>query len=336
MSSGVEGGIAFLLAAQSRDGHWRDFRTPAGEATAWTTGYIGCALLSHGTERHALRSAGDALARCQREDGGWGYHEGTPSDADSTSWAVLFLMRLGGFEEACRAAKRMLARHRRRDGGVATYARPAPIRRYTGLPWWLPFRGWCRPQAEVSAAAGRAHAAFRSEESMAYARRAWDFLRARQRPDGSWPSYWWTTDLVATQQAVALGAAMNDPGPLAAASAWVRRTQRPGGGWSAPDVEISAFATALGLLSLTCCGHQEAAPHARGVDALLRLQQPDGGWPTHPILRIPLPPDRSPGLDDGRRLFTFDPGIVVEDQYRTFTTATCLAALARSERDCHA
>jgi Prenyltransferase and squalene oxidase repeat len=150
--SAIERGIDFLLAGQSSDGLWRDFRTPAGEASTWPTGYIGNTLQLAGVDRTALEQAARALVQRQQPDGGWGYNEDTPSDADSTSWALLFLSGMRGHDRACDRAGASLARHQRRHtGGVATYAEAGPIRRFVGLGRWVPFRGWCRPHVEVSA-----------------------------------------------------------------------------------------------------------------------------------------------------------------------------------------
>lgn len=182
----IASSINFLLAGQGEDGLWRDFLTAAGEASAWPSAYIGTALRLVGADRDAVERASDALARCQKPDGGWGYNEETPSDADSTSWAVLFLTHMRGRDRACNRAGVCLARHQRRpSGGVATYAAPGPIRRYMGLGRVVPFWGWCRPQIEVSAVAGRAHCALASDVSRSRAGDAWRYVRSRQNADGS-------------------------------------------------------------------------------------------------------------------------------------------------------
>ena len=45
---GLQRGARFLLAKQGGDGLWRDFDTPAGEASLWPTAFIGTALQSAG------------------------------------------------------------------------------------------------------------------------------------------------------------------------------------------------------------------------------------------------------------------------------------------------
>jgi squalene-hopene/tetraprenyl-beta-curcumene cyclase len=325
----IEGGAEFLRSRQGDDGLWCDFRTPAGEASTWPTAYIGYALGLAGADGPALQRAGDALALRQHVDGGWGYNEHTPVDADSTSWAALFLARLGDRDDSCRRAASCLVQHQKRGGGVATYAHPGPIRRYTGMPSWVPFRGWCQPHLEVSAAAGLAFAELPLAGFSRSAGAAWRFVRSRQVADGSWRSYWWTSPHVATRLAVALAAHMRDRDAVRRAAVWTRAGQQTDGGWCAAGSETSAFATALSVSVLVRC-ELDRGPIAGGVAALLRLQRPDGSWPSHPILRIPVPPDRRTAGDDRWHPFEFQPGIVVDDQHRTFTTATCLVALAET------
>ena len=204
---GLQRGARFLLAKQGGDGLWRDFDTPAGEASLWPTAFVGTALQSAGIGHDAVARAADALEVAQRDDGGWGYNEDVPSDADSTAWALLFLDRTGGHERTCDRAARRLVRHQRPgSGGIATYAEPGPIRRYMGVGRWMPFWGWCRPHIEVTAIGARALAG----RDDAAADAAWRFVRAQQQPTGAWSSYWWTSPHYATAQAVELADGRSD------------------------------------------------------------------------------------------------------------------------------
>lgn len=328
-TAAIAAGVGFLAANQGRDGLWRDFHTPAGEASTWPTAYIGNALRTIGVDIDAVGRAARALVERQQHDGGWGYNEETPSDADSTSWAVLFLSQTIGPDNTRLRARTCLARHQRGSGGVATYAEPGPIRRYMGMPRWVPFWGWCRPQIEVTAVAGRAYGALGSAVSLADATALWRYVRSRQNPDGSWSSYWWMSSHFATAQAVALAHAMRDEAPAQRAGRWALRGQQQDGGWVEPGAgSTSCFATALALAVLAESGLDVRSPIGRGVEALVDLQQDDGGWPSHAALRIPVPPDPTPSEAGRKRLIRFNDGIIVPDQHRLFTTATCAVALA--------
>jgi squalene cyclase len=280
------------------------------------------------SDREPLERAADALQASQHEDGGWGYHSGVPTDADSTACALLFLAVLGRKDLCVERASACLARHQDADsGGLATYREPGPIRRFMGLGAESDLGGWCASHVEVTATAGRAFAASARTPPGADADSAWRYVCTRQREDGSWASYWWTTHHYPTLQAVALASDVGDHAAVQRAAAWALRGQEEDGGWSAPDVATSAFATAMSLSVLLRAG--ERGPQVdRAVERLLALQESDGGWPSHPVMRIPPPGLAEPDRQEAWRIDGLGTGVVVRDQHRTFTTAACVGALA--------
>ncbi len=300
---------------------WRDFMTPAGEASCWPTGFVLSTLCAAGADRASRARATRALVERQQTDGGWGYNEDTPCDADSTSWAVLALSSDAvQFNDACGRAAAFLRRHRRPNGGMATYANAGPIRRYTSLPRWLPFRGWCRPTVEVSATATRA---LRAVDLQATDDSGWCYVRSRQRPDGSWGAYWWTTPHLATQQAVMLGASLGDTRTIGRAAGWASRVLDPDG---------PAFNVALCLSIVAMASPQDLDTINRVISMLRHVQLADGSWPSAPILRIPVPADTADSDHRGWQLIRFEGGLEVEDQRRIFTTTTCVAALLQASQ----
>ena len=323
----VERGAEFLLSLRGHDGLWRDFLTPAGEASLWPSAFIGTALHRAGAAANGLAPVGDALLAAQNLDGGWGYNEDVPSDADSTAWALLFLAGLRRSAGACCLAASCLARHQHlRSGGFATYAETGPIRRFMGVGRWVPFVGWCSAHTEVTAVAGRALAAREPGRRCAQVEAAWKFVRSQQRNDGSWSAYWWTSPHYATLQAAEFALSCGDRDAVARAAQWAI------GGEDGDSAE-SAFATAMSLsiLAIADVGGESVERAAR---RLIALQQRDGGWPSQPIMRIPVPADVDP---DGERRWMpvrFSGGLEAADQHRTFTTAACVAALARSRARC--
>ena len=323
----LERGAQFLLERQGADGLWRDFLTPAGEASEWPTGFIGTALVLAGADQDAVLRATEALVANQHADGGWGYNENVPCDADSTACVLRFLALMGHAGNSCERAVRFLCAHQRtEDGGIATYRESGPIRRFMGVGPWMRFHGWCSPHTEVTATAGRALATVSPSDRRAEVNAAWRFVRSRQCSDGSWSSYWWTSPHYTVLQAVELALLLGEHAPVDRAAAWAIRTQQDDGGWSTPAIATSAFATALCLCILVNAG-AEQRPLERAVERLVALQDADGGWPSHPIMRIPLPGDADPNR---RRRWPFSKlgrGIVVSDQHRTFTSAACLTAL---------
>ena len=323
-SVALERGVGFILAKQGRDGLWRDFLTPAGEASEWPTGFIGTALCTAGVEASTLERVTLTLIANQHADGGWGYNENVPSDADSTACVLLFLALMGQRGDTCSRAASCLVSHQNENGGVATYRESGPIRRFMGVGWWMRFGGWCSPHIEVTATTARALAVLDRNTYSPQIDAMWSYLRSRQSSDGSWSSYWWNSPHYATLQAVELASLLGDHRALSQAAEWAISTQAPDGGWSTPAAGTSAFATALCLQLLANAKASGQCIH-NAVCRLAALQDEDGSWPSYPIMRIPLPGDRDP---DGTRRWRFHGGIVVPDQHRTFTSAACVAALA--------
>jgi squalene cyclase len=191
------------------------------------------------------------------------------------------------------------------------------------------FRGWCSPHTEVTATAGRALAALAPDGFGPEIGAAWRYVSSRQRADGSWSSYWWTSPHYTTLQAVELALSLGDRDSAGRAAEWALRSQAGDGAWSAPGAAPSAFATALSL-SVLVNGRASGEPVERAISRLVALQEDDGGWPSHPIMRIPLPGDVDPDRRRRRLLGGLGRGLVVRDQHRTFTSAACVAALARA------
>jgi squalene cyclase len=319
-SEALERGAQFLLANQGRDGLWRDFDTPAGEASLWPTSFIATALHSAAIGQGALERAADALATRQNADGGWGYNEDVPSDADSTAWTLLFLARMGCHEGSRHRAISCLIRHQRAEnGGFATYSEPGPIRRFMGVGRWMPFWGWCRPHTEVTAVAGRALMVCVPGGRGPAADSAWRFVRSQQNETGDWSSYWWTSPHFTTAQVVEFATTRGEQDVVDRAAEWVLRNQS--------DAASSAFATAMAV-SILVRADADAGAIDRAVQDLVARQQADGGWPSEPIMRIPVPAETDPNREHRWRVVRFGGGIEVRDQHRLFTSAACVAALA--------
>jgi squalene-hopene/tetraprenyl-beta-curcumene cyclase len=251
-----------------------------------------------------------------------------PTDADSTACALLFLAALGLKDLCVQRASACLAHHQDAgSGGLATYCEPGPIARFMGIGAERDLSGWCASHVEVTATAGRAFASSAKTPPGEGAEAAWRYVCTRQREDGSWASYWWTTHHYPTLQAVALASEVADHAAAQRAVAWALREQAQDGGWPAPGVPTSAFATAMSLSVLLRAG-ERGSPVDRAVERLLELQQADGGWPSHPIMRIPPPGLAEPDRQESWRIDGLGTGVVVRDQHRTFTTAACVGALA--------
>ncbi len=131
----------------------------------------------------------------------------------------------------------------------------------------------------------------RPEDQPALAR-AIAYLRAEQEPDGSWFGRWGTNYIYGTWSVLtalaAAGIGRDDPAVRRAVE-WLLSRQNPDGGWGeSNDSYLKAHApikvastphhTAWALLGLLAAGEGGSDCVRRGVNHLIRTQQPDGLW----------------------------------------------------------
>jgi squalene-hopene/tetraprenyl-beta-curcumene cyclase len=130
------------------------------------------------------------------------------------------------------------------------------------------------------------------DRSYAPARRAIEFLLRHQEPDGSWYGRWGCNYLYGTWLALfglkCIGE--NTGAPWAEkAAAWLRSCQNPDGGWGELPQSYddptqkgrgpsTPSQTAWALMGLMAVDADSSEAIERGVDYLLRMQQPDGSW----------------------------------------------------------
>ena len=123
-------------------------------------------------------------------------------------------------------------------------------------------------------------------------KRALDFLRETQEPDGAWPGRWGVNYIYGTWQVLAglqrCGLPCDTP-IVSRAARWLFSRQQRDGSWGeSPDSYLdpaargkgtpTASQTAWALLGLIAAGHANHPSVTRGIDWLLQKQQPDGSW----------------------------------------------------------
>jgi len=324
----------FLLARMRHDCLWSDFKTLAGESTDWVSGYIAATV-------GAVSGTASTLISHQHADGGWGYAPHVPSDVNSTAQVLLYLSAVdktwvAGAAQAATLGTEFLLDAQAACGGFPPYADEQAIRAFLSLPEGISLAGWCRPELLVTAMAGRALAASGAAHA-ARARRAWERVAAAQSPEGGWQSQWWLGESFPMQQAVALGGAVGDRAGsravLERARRYIEATQNADGGWGTePGQGSQPFATAANVEALVRLGGSERRV-AWGAEFLSERQACDGGWASSWLLRIPPTwlleaPRRigSPGVSPGT-------GVLLRDQHRNVTTASCVAALRAAARE---
>jgi squalene cyclase len=337
----LDSAVGFMEEKANPDGCWSDFLTLAGESVYWVTGYVGYALARSAAlqgeeeKKRLLLSAGSRILERQGEDGGWGYGPGVPSDADSTSWCLLFLSGLGtqSAESRQKALSFLLKHQSPLDGGFRTYAKPSEVGRYMMLDGSVSFEGWSSSQMCVTPVAAHALAEAGSTVGL---ERALGCVRRGQVEEGYWEPYWWSERLYSTVHCMELLMARGtaeDARLVGRAQDWIAKTQLASGAWSdSPEAGGVPFSTGLALSGLMAGPRNSFSDNVRrGVEWLLTDQLPDGSWSAHHILRIPHPSTTEPWKQsywkpDGKAI-----NAVIKDQRRLYTTATVFTALSEFE-----
>ena len=137
----------------------------------------------------------------------------------------------------------------------------------------------------------------RPQDARALAR-AIDYLRAEQESNGSWFGRWGTNYIYGTWSVltalVQAGVSRQDP-MVRRAVEWLTGIQNADGGWgesndsyARPDSRISStpYQTAWAVLALLAAGELSSEAVRRGIEHLLRTQEPDGLW-SHPSFTAP-------------------------------------------------
>lgn len=300
-------GVEFLIGKQDRDGAWRDFRLAPGWSDAWTTAYVAGRLLDAtkvatlARADAALVSATHFLLAARRSSGGWGFNPRCATDSDSTALAILFLREFGTNQLIADCAA--LVRFQTEDGSFATF-------RGTGST-----NGWSRGHPEVTATALRAlHGVLAPEHQVM--RRGIAYLKAWVERPSPLSCYWWVGEGYLARELAALARQF----PTHRLSRSVTA--------SVDDIDRCCFDGAMRLQASHLIGVRRG-PMKAAVERLVAWQDPDGGWPSRPILRITDPMSRA--IDDDRCRASY----VARDEHRIFTTATVVAALAQYSGSSH-
>jgi squalene-hopene/tetraprenyl-beta-curcumene cyclase len=136
-----------------------------------------------------------------------------------------------------------------------------------------------------------------------HVRRAIEFMRREQEPDGSWFGRWGVNYIYGTWQAIRgltrIGIDPADP-MIVRAAQWLASVQNEDGGWgescaSYEDPRLSgegpstASQTAWALMGLMCANETNSDAVRRGFDYLVRTQRYDGTWDEEPFTGTGFP-----------------------------------------------
>jgi hypothetical protein len=324
--------IDFLGRQQDRSGAWFDFALGTGYGSSWPTAFVGYQLAHLNQEQPLYYAASAQLARARlwllsnlTSNGGWGFSERLPEDADSTALGLLFLGALQSPERSAVTHRAVESIYQAENGGVSTY-HPQTIRQAVGTPFFpgepSEFIGWMSPVPSVTAAMGLVWRQVTGFDS--HRQRAVQYLLERQQPEGHWSDYWWLQPYYPTYMVIEVLAGLDGTEEaLHRAGEWLTARQSSDGGWPYEPVTCNAFATALAVSSLLRLGGAAWSEIERGVRWLVDHQNADGSFPPGAMMTVPPPETVTPPSGIAR---LFLPNVL--DDRRLFTTAAAVRALA--------
>ncbi len=327
-------GIQSLFNRQGDNGTWSDFDIGIwGSSDDWVTAYVCCALneVKSDIAEELLLHAYRAIATRQRSNGGWGYNERIPPDADSTSFAVRALLEKPSGADLT-SAKAFLLRHLDTlNGGFKTYSSQDDLRELYGESAGeaRSFAGWCSTHVEVTASALETLSMLGFDD-LDRIMSSVTFLENSRTAEGLWNGYWATDAYYPTYRSVsALGRfRFTCDLPFAEVSTVLKGKQRSDGAWAPLALTKGCpFRTALAAQTLLLIDGNSDATEA-ATQWLLDQQRPDGFWITNAAyLRIPPPDILSPDeyLDWGSN----GSGAKYVDVQGVLTTVTVISYLAR-------
>jgi squalene-hopene/tetraprenyl-beta-curcumene cyclase len=256
--------------------------------------------------RQVLDKAGDwAMTRPGVRPGGWAFQYNNPSypDLDDTAVVVMAMDRAAprltagvgaSYREAIARGCEWVTGMQSRNGGFAAYDADNTYEYLNHIPFSDHGALLDPPTADVTARclsmlAQLGHTAEQNEST----RRALDYLRRTQEPDGSWYGRWGMNYIYGTWSVLcALNAARVDPQApeVRRAVGWLAAIQNSDGGWGEDGESYkigykghepapsTASQTAWALLGLMAAGEVDHPAVERGVRYLQQTQGKDGFW----------------------------------------------------------
>ncbi|MEN6356966.1 MAG: squalene--hopene cyclase [Armatimonadota bacterium] len=248
------------------------------------------------------------VKRPNLEPGGWYFefaNENYP-DIDDTAMVLMALRKVGSIEgkdDAIRRGIAWLLGMQAKDGGWASFDVDNNKRVFNQIPF-ADHNAMLDPStSDITARIIEMLSFFGFDKNSSAVRKAIDFLRREQEPDGSWYGRWGVNYIYGTWQAIRgltrVGIDIHDP-MIDRAADWLESVQHDDGGWGETccsyydpsyknQGESTASQTAWALMGLICAGRADSEPALRGVDYLIRTQNEQGAWDEEPYTGAGFP-----------------------------------------------
>jgi squalene-hopene/tetraprenyl-beta-curcumene cyclase len=229
------------------------------------------------------------------EGGGWAFQfaNGHYPDLDDTAvvaWAMHQAHNSVDYTENVRRALNWLVGMQSSCGGFAAFDADNTYYSLNKIPFADHGALLDPPTSDVTARVVTVLSRIGREQDEPALARAIAYLRKEQEVDGSWFGRWGTNYIYGTwsvMMALAQAGISNKDPAVRKAVEWFKSRQNADGGWGESNdsyarpcksAASTPYQTAWALLALLAAGEAGSEAVRRGVDHLLRTQQPDGLW----------------------------------------------------------
>lgn len=255
--------------------------------------------VGHWLVQKQVKTGGDWQVKNCCPPGGWAFEfvNTRYPDVDDSAVVLSALHRLGtspcvNLEEAKSRGMEWVLSMQSSCGGWAAFDRDNTMTILNRIPFADQEAMVDYPTADVTGRILEAMGYYGYHRSHPKAQKAIRFLKDLQEPDGCWWGRWGVNYIYGTWSVlrglIGIGEDVNSPW-IQAALRWVREHQNPDGGWGEtcdsyrrPELRgqgpSTPSQTAWALMALLAGGEEESPQVYKGVQYLLRNQQPDGTW----------------------------------------------------------
>lgn len=332
----IQDGLRYVIDNQNPDGSWNEFYNDAGMSDSWATAfilsYINQKELKHYLPETTISKAQHFLDN-QNNDLLWGYNKSWIPDTDSTTF-VLLAYRL--FDKLPSNSFQNWLTLQTHTGGFTTYFNDETLAASMNWEELGLFSGWTQPHICVSAAAFYLMSMVSKLTSInPHYLPLRNFILKKQNDNGLWDSYWWTSPIYSTSLIIKASTHLEDQEVKQAVTNCLEQLfqlQNDDGSFGDEFTKSSPFYTAMVIEA--CCANWEIYFNnqkeiKRSIAWLQRHQMTDGSWKGTASMRMPTPDVTNPQKIKTWPEDTKGLNIRVTEINRLFTSATCLAALAK-------
>ena len=319
----VQSAENYVISKMDSEGYWYEFLNDSGLSDVWSTAFIWTFIYDY-KGVHDKKIKDFLLSKRYFQKYLWSYNGSWIPDADSTSFVLVALFKMGfNFEEA---DLQYWYQYQNHDGGFSTYNNTDQLTAALNIKESIDVTGWTSSHFCVSAFAYYAMCLFGIKNNSYKKLRI--YITKRLLND-SFQTYWWTKEYYSLSYLIEAFCLENDAIFLDICKSKLKNMI---------DNDDSFFENEFYMgLCLNSIGNNGLFPEFKEIRdkivlGLKEKQLIDGSWKSNRAMRIPAPFVKKPSSDKILwQVNTKGTNIVLEDFNRLFTTSVCRLALKKHE-----